>query len=329
MTTPLVTVFIPCCNYGRYLGDAIASALAQTVSDLEIIVVNDGSTDNTRDVVAGFTDPRIRYIEHDTNRGLLYTLTEGYGAARGQFVARLDADDRYRPSFLASVLPVFEQHPEVGLVYGDIAAMDLDGRILEEPWSGIGSRAAHGGKDAIGDEFLAQLEDNVIPAAAVIARRECWQQALPFPDWFTYHAPSDWYLNLGVARHAVVAYKAEVFADYRLHPLNMHRQHAPGPSEERTVRGVLDEMMRGDDRAEAKRRIRGRLHARAALRAGDSYLGAGLQRDALRCYLRALRFQPSLATRPDVLRHLVGALIGRSLYDRIKGRYLSGERASG
>ncbi len=319
MTPPLVTIFIPCCNYGRFLSEAIASVLAQPVSDLELIVINDGSTDNTRDVVAGFTDSRIRYVEHDSNRGLLFTLTEGYSAARGRYVARLDADDRYRPAFLASLLPVFERHPDVGLVYGDIAAMSLDGRITEEPWSGIGSRHAHDGKDAVGDEFLAQVENNVIPAAAVIARRECWQQALPFPDWFTYHAPSDWYLNLRIARHYPVAYKATVVADYRLHPGNLHRQYVPGPSEEMTVRGVLDEMFRGDDRAEAKRQVRGRIYARAALRAGDSYLGAGLRRDALRCYLRAARCQPSLATRPDVLRHLLGALIGRALYDRIKG----------
>ena len=323
MSAPLVSVVVPVHNYGQYLAESVGSVLAQTVTDFELIIVNDGSTDESAAIARAFDDPRIRYIEHSVNRGLVATLETGFLATAGVFVCRLDADDRYHPDFLEITLPQFERHPEVGLVYGLVAAMDADGRIIEPVWSGMRTREVHAARDFVGDEFLQQVEDNVIPAAAVIGRREAWMRGIPFPSWFTWHTPTDWYLNLVAARHQPVCYLDRILADYRLHSANLHRHTAVSATQEATVFGVLDEMFSGTDRAEAKRAVRKRVYGRAWTAAADRYFAAGMDADARRCYLRALLAQPRRAIDPIFLRHLAASAGGRPLYElgrRLLGR---------
>jgi glycosyltransferase involved in cell wall biosynthesis len=111
-----VTVVIPTFNYARYVQEAVDSALAQTVPPLEIIVVDDGSTDNTQEVMAAYTsNPRVRYL-HQENFGLSAARNAGIRAARGEFIALLDADDRWKPEKLSRQLAEFTGQ-QVGLVY--------------------------------------------------------------------------------------------------------------------------------------------------------------------------------------------------------------------
>ena len=98
-----VSVVIPAYNYARYLPEAIRSVLAQTHSDLECIVVDDGSTDNTREVVSAIEDPRVRYV-HQANAGLSSARNTGIREAEHPFVGFLDADDRWLPQFVTRAL---------------------------------------------------------------------------------------------------------------------------------------------------------------------------------------------------------------------------------
>jgi O-antigen biosynthesis protein len=120
---PLVSVVIPCYNQAQYLPDAIASVLAQTVTDWELIVVNDGSPDNTsdivREIIAWNAGKRIRLIEKP-NGGLGSARNAGMKAAAGTFIVPLDADDRLAPGFLEKTLPVMDRQPDVGFVYSHI-----------------------------------------------------------------------------------------------------------------------------------------------------------------------------------------------------------------
>src|SRR6201993_820636 len=127
---PLVSFVVPCYNYGRYIPDCISSIFKQEARvDFEVIAIDDGSTDNTREVLRSCQDPRLRVIIHERNLGHIDTVNEGLAAARGAFIARIDPDDRYRPRFLTSVLGKFREYPEVGLVYGDVALIDDCGRV--------------------------------------------------------------------------------------------------------------------------------------------------------------------------------------------------------
>src|SRR5579864_8740685 len=114
---PQVSVVIPAYNAARFLGDAIQSVLNQTYSNFEVVVVNDGSTDDTESVVRSFGD-RLFYVKQ-ANKGVSAARNEGIKRARGQYVAFLDSDDVWLPTKLAEQIPFLEQNPEVGLVYSD------------------------------------------------------------------------------------------------------------------------------------------------------------------------------------------------------------------
>lgn len=118
--TPSVTVVIPCFQYARFVRDAIDSALAQDGVDVDVIVVDDASTDGSPDVVRAVaaSDPRVRLITHAENRGAVETFNDGLAHAHGEFVVRLDADDLLTPGSLARAVAVAQAHPTVGLVYG-------------------------------------------------------------------------------------------------------------------------------------------------------------------------------------------------------------------
>lgn len=111
-----VSVLLPNYNAGAFLRPAIDSILGQTFRDLELIVIDDASTDGSAEIVGTYSDPRLRFIRHDTNRGLPATLNEGLAAASAPLVARQDCDDISHPDRLARQLEAFEREPALALV---------------------------------------------------------------------------------------------------------------------------------------------------------------------------------------------------------------------
>ncbi len=133
MPADAVSVVIPAYNYAHFLPDAIASILEQTHPAYEIIVVDDGSKDNTREVVARFTDPRVRYVWQQ-NAGLSAARNTGIAQARTPFVAFLDADDQWFPGFLSAVVERFQAlEKRYGLVATATTRMDQSGQKLPPP----------------------------------------------------------------------------------------------------------------------------------------------------------------------------------------------------
>lgn len=114
------TVVIPCYNYGRFLSAAVESALGQCGVDVEVIIVDDRSTDDSREVAARLVDrhPQVRIILNETNVGHVESFNAGWRASTGEFVVKLDADDLLTPDSLSRAVALFEAHPSVGLVYG-------------------------------------------------------------------------------------------------------------------------------------------------------------------------------------------------------------------
>lgn len=123
---PLVSVLLAVRNDSRFLGQAVASVLRQTVDDLELIVVDDASTDETPALLSGVGDPRLRVLTNDEQAGLASSLNRGLTEAKGRFIARLDADDVALPERLARQLERMERGGEGPAVVGS-AVLDLDG----------------------------------------------------------------------------------------------------------------------------------------------------------------------------------------------------------
>ncbi|WP_214019921.1 glycosyltransferase family 2 protein [Methanoculleus sp.] len=142
---PGISVVIPLYNKGPYIARALNSVLAQTVRDFEVIVVDDGSTDDGAETVRGFEDPRIRLIRQE-NRGVSAARNEGIEAARAELVAFLDADDEWMPRHLEALLRLQDKFPRAG-AYGTayllkendstIRVPPFSTDIPPEPWEGL------------------------------------------------------------------------------------------------------------------------------------------------------------------------------------------------
>jgi glycosyltransferase involved in cell wall biosynthesis len=172
---PLVTVGVPCFNYGRYLPEAIDSVLASTLQDFEILVIDDGSTDpHTLEVFASIEgrDPRIRVVQQQ-NQGLAAARNKGAALGRGKYIISLDADDRIAPTYLEKTVWVLEHHPEYAFAYSLVQMFGADRSIWKtEPFS-----------------LEKALRYNHVPTGAVF-RREAWMEAGGFRD--ELYGQDDW-----------------------------------------------------------------------------------------------------------------------------------------
>jgi glycosyltransferase involved in cell wall biosynthesis len=128
---PKLTVLMPVYNGQRYLREAIESILGQTFSDFEFLIVDDGSRDGTSAILRSYRDDRIRVIENGGNLGLIETLNKGLQMARGQYVARMDADDVSLPRRLERQLDYMEQHRDVCVVSSYYRHIDEKHRVFE------------------------------------------------------------------------------------------------------------------------------------------------------------------------------------------------------
>lgn len=126
---PLVSVIMPAYNAADYIADAIESVLIQNYQNFELIVIDDGSTDNTKDIVSGFDDERIRYF-YQKNKGLPGACNPGIKNSKGPFIIKLDIDDMMTPDFIAKHLAKFETHPDADLVYCDDLLINEEYKIL-------------------------------------------------------------------------------------------------------------------------------------------------------------------------------------------------------
>ncbi|MDQ3438460.1 MAG: glycosyltransferase [Actinomycetota bacterium] len=207
----LVSVVIPCYNQAHFLSEAIQSVLSQTYTDFEVVVVDDGSKDDTAQVSAGYAakDSRVRLIEQE-NRGLAGARNRGLAESHGQYVAFLDSDDRLLEEALEVGVRELEAHPGCAFVSGRYRPIDADGETYSVP------RQARVG----GDHYLALLRDNYISMPALVMyRRWVFDEVGDFDG--SVDAAADWDLYLRVARRFPIYHHGEVVADYRWHGSNM------------------------------------------------------------------------------------------------------------
>lgn len=133
--TPSVSVVMPAYNAQDYIKDAIDSVLSQSYEDFELIIVDDGSTDNTKDIIAGYKNDKIKYFCKE-NAGVASARNMGIKNSKGTFIINLDSDDMITPDFIAKHMQEFQKNPEADLLYCDDRLIDSEGkliRVIERP----------------------------------------------------------------------------------------------------------------------------------------------------------------------------------------------------
>jgi glycosyltransferase involved in cell wall biosynthesis len=203
----LISVIIPCYNHAHYLEDAIGSVLEQHYGHYEIIVVDDGSADNTAEVAGRF--PEVKYVRQP-NAGLSAARNTGIRHSEGDFLVFLDADDWLMPNALEVGLKAFALHPECAFVCGSY-------RFVREDRSPIGESVIN---HVTRDHYAALLKNNFIGMhATVMYRREAVESLNGFDT--TLSACEDYDIYLRIARNNPIFCHPEIVADYRRHTTNM------------------------------------------------------------------------------------------------------------
>ncbi len=310
---PRVTIFVQAYNTAAYVGECLASVLAQQSRfALEVLVIDDASRDGTAEMIGSFTDPRVRVIRHLRNTGAIATANEGYAMARGEFIARLDSDDRLRPHFVERTVSALQANPQSGLAYGDVVTIDDAGRVTSP--GGVIRRSG----PTVGNELFPLLLDNYIPAPATMVRREALASLLPIPSHYRF---LDWYVTTGISERWDSCFIPEVLADYRVHGANMHHAMILDRGGEATSEEILNRLFQRPARGDEKRRWRRRVYARHFLTYAKKYFGCGMNADARRCYRRAIQLEPTLLFQTGVARHFVATALGRQFYESAKARF--------
>lgn len=209
---PLVTVLLPVHNAEAYVAEAVRSILGQTFSDFELLLINDGSTDNSLAVMQSIHDKRIRLVNNEVNIRLIATLNKGIQLAQGKYIARMDADDVSLPERLRKQVEFMEAHPQVGVCGTWFAHLGNTSRVVRYP--------VH---DA--DIRIMMLYQTPFCHPSVIIRKEVLQKhQLQFsPDFIHGEDYELWARLSALTRFANIP---EVLLHYRVHPGSVSASHA-------------------------------------------------------------------------------------------------------
>lgn len=133
MTNPQISVVMPAYNAKKYVAEAINSILNQTFTDFEFIIINDASTDSTKDIVESFKDPRIKLINNERNQGVAKSLNIAISAAKGKYIARMDADDISLPERFQTQFNFMEKNPDIDICGSWMKTFGDNQRIVKAP----------------------------------------------------------------------------------------------------------------------------------------------------------------------------------------------------
>jgi glycosyltransferase involved in cell wall biosynthesis len=212
MNAALVTVVIPCYNQARYLGEAIESVLDQSYSNIETVVVDDGSSEDCKSVAQKYEG--VRYVRQE-RRGLSGARNRGMEESEGEYVVFLDADDRLMREGVEEGVRSLEAHPECAFVYGHVRLISGDGSPLLSPEQ-VSVKAEH---------YLELLRHNYIwSPGAVMYRRSVVEAAGGFDT--SINPSADFDLNIRIAGRYPIFCHDKTVLEYRRHSENMTRDFA-------------------------------------------------------------------------------------------------------
>jgi glycosyltransferase involved in cell wall biosynthesis len=246
-----VSVIIPAFNQGHFLADAVESVLNQTYPDVEVIVVDDGSTDETAVVAQSFTDPRVSYI-YQENRGLSGARNSGIRHAAGEYLSYLDSDDLFLPEKLELLVGELERRPDLGFVAGQAIPVDEHGNQVGKLFD-----------KGLPDRPEELLLGNPFHVGSVLVRREWQERAGFFDESLRSYEDWDMWLRLLYAG-CQMGYAAQPVSLYRFHTAQMTRD---GRQMTTATFAVLNKLFNEYDLPPAWLALKEKAYSRAYLRA--------------------------------------------------------------
>lgn len=196
-----VSIIIPTYNRADVLDTSIQSILQQSYTDFELLIVDDGSTDNTDIVVGSIHDDRIRYLEMPENKGVAAARNEGIRQAKYDYIAFQDSDDYWKQDKLEKQMTFLTQRPEIGLLYCPYECRKADGSTILVPDRNIPS------EEKQGNIYRYMLLRNTIGTPSVLLRRQCLEKSGLFCE--SLSCLEDWELFLRIAKDHEIAFQEE------------------------------------------------------------------------------------------------------------------------
>ncbi|RMG23304.1 MAG: glycosyltransferase [Armatimonadetes bacterium] len=284
MSKPLVSVLLTSYNHERWLRECVESALSQTYEQVEIIAVDDGSTDASREILRSY-EPQIRLYVNERNLGTYGSLNKAMEMAEGEYCAVLNSDDKWAPTKLERQLDEMRLHPNHSFCHTFGAFIDDDGnRISGEPMGFPFPRMESG------QHLTTFIANNTAIASSVLFRRDLARDLGGFNE--NLKILGDWDMWLRLAEKGTVGFVDEELTYYRVHGTNTIYQLEPKYREEVFIREAwtsrAEELIaHAPDPAAMKRAL---AHSFACL--GSLYSILGEPGRARRAYLRSLRLNP-------------------------------------
>jgi glycosyltransferase involved in cell wall biosynthesis len=284
MSNELITAVIATYNYGRFVTHAVESVLAQTYSNVEIVVVDDGSTDDTRERLEPYLD-RLRYI-HQDNQSVAAARNTGIRAAQGRLIAFLDADDLWHPHKLEVQMRYLSAHPAVGLVAVD--------RLAENAasWPPLEEYADPQARPLSVDELIIRP---YFAPSGVLVRKECFAKAGLFDTSLRNAEDYDMWIRIA-ASFPVVKLEAPLWW-YRIHGAN--KSYVPARQEAAGLR-VLDKTFASTGPLHTRSLLKRKAYSYAAYAAAQNFSSVGREFPALTRLLRSLWLWPLPYERQEV-----------------------------
>ena len=213
MSKPLVSVVMPTFNHAAYIGEAISSVLSQSYSDLELIIIDNYSTDNTQRIVESFKDNRIRYFKFANNGIIAASRNYGIRQAKGAYVAFIDSDDIWLKDKLQKQIEALEKNRDYQMAFCQFQAMDSNGAL---------QGGVFGPKVAKLEGFLYDrlIRCNFIVSSSVVVRKTVLDQVGHFNEAPKLRCVEDYDLWLRIAHRYQAVYVPGVWGRARIHPYN-------------------------------------------------------------------------------------------------------------
>jgi glycosyltransferase involved in cell wall biosynthesis len=303
---PKISVIIPAYNAMTYLPETLDSVIAQTFKDFEVLVVDDGSTDDTPVYVASHTDSRVKLIAQ-SNQGTAAARNNGISQAKGEYVAFLDADDLWRKEKLEKQVQILDSRPEIGLVYTWLELIDHTGKSLNKVLA----------SDVEGYVWKEMVTNCRISGGSQhLIRRKCFEEVGGFAT--DLHFAEDWEMLIRLSSRYHFAGVKEPLVLYRQHPNNKSKNC------ERMLKDfceILDRSLSSKVGSDVEM-LRTKGMARAHLYLAWKELENSDHIKANRYCLRSIEYDPQLAGTWDYWRLTIAILImylfGGTFYRKVR-----------